>query len=450
MDDSKTTLTVAEQDDKRSGDVARQIEEIPAADGAVIMRDLPAAQAADVAEYLDPETASRILSQMDPTLAATVITDMESPEAAMVLEAMDPDDRVDVLEHVAAPLHDELIHQMDAANAADTRRLEQYSSDTAGGIMTSEVTALYERLTVENAIATLRKLNQELEQMFYVYVIDSRGHLIGVLSMRDLIFAQPQSKLRQIMIPNVRSVPATMDQEEVARLFRKHHYLAMPVVDERGRLIGIITSDDVMDVMQEEATEDVQKMFGAGAEERLSSPWQYSFKKRVWWLEVNLGTAFLAAAVVSVFQDTIAALPILAAYQTVVSGMGGNAGAQAMAVAIRGIALGEVDKKQLRRLFMREFIIGVLTGLTVGMTTWAVAAIFHFHEHGIVLGAVVCVALILNHVNACLSGVAIPFVMKWFGFDPAQSATIFATTFTDCGGFFATLGLAKLFLPWLK
>jgi magnesium transporter len=363
---------------------------------------------------------------------------------------MDPDDRVDILEHVPEPLHAELMREFTPHDAAEVRQLEQYPPDSAGGIMTTQVTALPEGLTAEQAIAELRRLNEELEQMFYVYVVDGRGHLVGVLSMRDLILSPPQRKLNRIMRLTVTSVPATMDQEEVARVMRRNKYLAMPVVDARNRLIGIITIDDVVDVISEEATEDVQKMFGAGAEERLASPWQFSFKKRVWWLEFNLLTAFLAAAVVSLFTDTIAALPILAAYQTIVSGMGGNAGAQAMAVSIRGIALGEVDKKLLKKILYRELVVGVLTGVVIGVTTWAIATAFHYNEHGARLGLVICLALVFNHVNACLTGVAIPFVMKYFGFDPAQSATIFATTFTDCGGFFLTLGLAKVFMPWLK
>lgn len=427
--------------------VANRIEEIPPVDGAAVMENLPPHDAANVAEILDPETAGRILARMDPTNAATVITDMPAPEASMVLAAMDPDDRVDILAHLPALLHAELMREFSPRDAADVRTLEQHPPDTAGGIMTTQFTALPEGITAEEAIADLRRLNEELEQMFYVYVVDGRGHLVGVLSMRDLILSKPDRRLNQIMRPNVTSVPATMDQEEVARVMRRNKYLAMPVVDSRNRLIGLITIDDVVDVISDEATEDVQKMFGAGAEERLSSPWQFSFKKRVWWLEVNLLTAFMAASVVSVFTRTIEALPILAAYQTIVSGMGGNAGAQAMAVSIRGIALGEVDRRLLKKILYREMIVGLLTGLVIGATTWAVATIFHYHEqHSVLLGFVIFLALLLNHVNACLTGVAIPFVMKYFGFDPAQSATIFATTFTDCGGFFVTLWLAKVVL----
>jgi magnesium transporter len=362
----------------------------------------------------------------------------------MVLMEMDPDDRVDVLGHLPPDRREQLIGEMDAAAAAEVRDLRQYPADTAGGIMTTEVTALPEDLTVEQAIAELRRLSETLEQMFYVYVVDRLRRLVGVLSMRDLILARPDRRIREIMRRNVVTVPATMDQEDVARLIRKYKYIAVPVTDATNRLIGLITVDDVVDVIQDEATEDVQKMAGAGAEERLTSPWQFSFRKRIWWLEVNLATAFMAAAVIAIFQDTIQKLAILAAYQTIVSGMGGNASAQAMAVAIRGIALGEVDRSLLRQILYREAIVGLVSGVVIGATTAAIAMIFNYSHHGIILGVIVMAALIINHVMACVSGVAIPFVMKWFGFDPAQSATIFATTVTDCCGVFATLGLACL------
>ncbi len=313
------------ESEDESRDVATQIEEIPAADGADVLETMTADAAADVAEYLDPETAGAILSEMEPSLAAGVLSDMEAPEASMVVSAMDRDDAVDVLEHVPAAQHKAILDEMDAAEAEEVRELEKYPPDTAGGIMTPHVTSLPEGLSVEQAITELRRFNEEREQMFYVYVVDRRNHLIGVLSMRDLILARPERSISTIMRPNVASVPATMDQEQVAREMRRKGYLAMPVVDARNRLLGIVTFDDMADVIEEEATEDVQKMFGAGAEERLTSPWQYSFKKRVWWLQVNLLTAFMAAAVVGMFQQTIAALPVLAAYQTIVSGMGGNA-----------------------------------------------------------------------------------------------------------------------------
>jgi magnesium transporter len=433
-------------------EVAHRIEEIPADEGAAVLENLPPDKAADVAEYLDPDTAGRILSEMDPTAAGLVVSDMEAAEASMVLAAMDPDDAVDVLEHVNEKLHDEIVREMDPEDAEQVLALENYPPDTAGGIMTSQVTALYEYLPVEDAIAQLRKLNEELEQMFYVYVIDRRGHLVGVLSMRDLILAKPTTLLRDIMRGNVRSVPASQDQEHVARLMRRLGYLAMPVVDDRNKLVGLITFDDVADVLEEEATEDVQKMFGAGAEERLSSPWTFSFKKRVVWLLVNLVTAFMAAAVVGMFEDMISKFAVLAFYMPVIAGMGGNASAQAMAVAVRGLALGHVDRRLLIRVMYRQFFVGLLTGVIIGLTTATVAWTFHNdrgpdgHGPGSMLGVVVALALIINHTLACVSGAGIPFVMKWLGFDPAQSSTIFATTITDVVGFFALLGLAAVML----
>ncbi|HLL90928.1 MAG TPA: magnesium transporter [Tepidisphaeraceae bacterium] len=438
--------TVAEAENMTPSEVATRIEELPAPDGATVMTGLDSEHAANVAEYLDPKTAGQILSEMDPTLAASVISDMEPPEASMVLAEMDPDDRVDILEHVTGPLHEQLVGEMDAREANEVRRLEQYPPDTAGGIMTTEVTALPEDLTVEQAIAELRRMSEQLEQMFYVYVVDRRGHLVGVLSMRDVILAKPEATVARIMHTEVRSVPASMDQEAVANLMRRYGYLAMPVVDERNRLVGLVTVDDVVDVIEEEATEDVQKMFGAGAEERLTSPWQFSFRKRVGWLVVNLGTAFLAGWVVSRFEDTINRITVLAVYMPIVAGMGGNTSAQAMAVAIRGMAMGRVDGSMVRRVMYRELVVGVLTGAVIGAITAAVALAWQRRP---ALGLVVGLALLINHTMACVTGAGIPFVMKRLGFDPAQSATIFATTVTDVCGFFVLLMLAARFMQWL-
>lgn len=426
--------------------VATQLEDLNSADGAAVLENLASAQAADVAEALDPQTAADILAEMEHPLAASVIADMEPPEASTVLAYMDPDDRVDILEHVPPELHDRLVGEMDAAERAEVHQLEQYPPDTAGGRMTTQVTALYEHITVDNAIATLRQLSRELEQMFYVYVINRHRELVGVLSMRDLILADPSTPLAKIMIRNVRAVQANMDQEAVAQLMRKYGYLAMPVVDHGNRLLGLITLDDVIEVLEEETTEDVQKLFGAGAEERLSSPWHFSFRSRVWWLVINLGTAFLAGAVVGLFEGTIAQMAVLAIYMPIVAGMGGNASAQAMAVAVRGLAVGKVDAKLMRHVLIRELIVGVLTGLVVAMITAAVVLLWQGNP---MLGVVVGLALVINHVLACTTGAGIPFIMKRLGFDPAQSATIFATTVTDVGGFFTFLGLATAFRHWL-
>ncbi|MGD1275791.1 MAG: magnesium transporter [Tepidisphaeraceae bacterium] len=432
--------------------VAAEVESEAAADGAATMELLPPQVAAEVAHRLDAKRAGQIMARMDAARAAQVMSRMAQPTAARVLSAMDPDDRVDCLCKMRPPLHEALVAQMEAAEADETRRLEQYPSDTAGGIMTTQVTALPRNLTVEQAVAELRRLHEQLHQMFYVYVVDEQRRLVGVLSMRNLILAPVDGTLEQIMIPRVRSVPVDMDQEEVARQMRESRFLALPVVDHEARLVGLITSDDVVDVIQEEATEDMQRMFGAGAEERLASPWQFSFVKRIGWLQVNLGTAFLAGAVVALFGATIGRFAVLAIYIPVVASMGGNAAAQAMSVAIRGISaggLGRTDRKLLHHVLCREAIVGLLTGIVVGATTAVIAWLWQY-QHGIALGIIVAAALVITQTLACVAGAAIPFVMRKLNFDPAQSATIFTTTVTDVSGLASLLGLATIFQGFLK
>ncbi|MEM8875743.1 MAG: magnesium transporter [Planctomycetota bacterium] len=430
-------------------EVAEAVSDLPDADGALLLEAVNDERAADIVGHMEPADIAGVLAEMESVDAGRLLADMATGEAAAVLHEMDPDDRVDILEHLDEQLHDAVIDLMAPEDQEEIRTLERFEPDTAGGIMTTEVTKLYEQLDVADAIETLRAQADELEMMFYSYVIDRRGHLVGVLSMRDLILSKPERKLADIMRPNVTALPASMDQEEVATLFRKYNYLAMPVVDERNRLIGLVTVDDVVDVLQEEATEDVQVLFGAGAEERLASPWTFSFKSRTPWLVVNLATAFAAAFVVAMFEDIITKLAVLAAFMPIVAGMGGNASAQAMAVAVRGIGAGNVDRKLLRHVLQRETLVGLFTGLIIGVLTGVIALVWGWRGGAgaaMMLGLVVFAALVINHTLACISGAGIPFIMKRLGFDPAQSATIFATTVTDVVGFFALLGLAALVL----
>ena len=428
---------------------AEHVEEVPAADAAEVLGDLEPEKATDVCGRLEPATAAEVLAEMDYVAAGKVLASLAPERAAAILHEMDPDDRVDVLDEVDEDVHDAIVASLSEADRENVLRLEQYPPDTAGGRMTTRVTRLWERLSVGQAIDQLRREADELEQMFYSYVIDRRGHLVGVLSMRDLILSKPSRPLHEVMRTEVRALPADMDQEEVAELFSKYNYLAMPVVDTRNRLIGLITVDDIVDVLEEEATEDVQVLFGAGAEERLSSPWTVSFKSRVGWLIVNLGTAFAAGAVVAAFSGIIDRVAVLAAFMPIVAGMGGNASAQAMAVAVRGLSGGEpIEGKVLRHVLKRELYVGLLTGLIIGTITGAIALAYEWRGGGVsvavTLALVVFLALLINHALACVSGAGIPFVLKKLGFDPAQSATIFATTVTDVVGFFALLGLAYL------
>jgi magnesium transporter len=407
------------------------------------MEILPLKTAAAVTERLSPKVGAEMLRRVESSRAEQMVTIMTPKAAADVLSAMESDDRIELLRHLKPELHAALVSMLAPTAAAENRQLEQYAPNTAGGIMTTEVTALPKNYTVEQAVVELREIHKKNRQLYYVYVVDEQRRLAGVLSMRDLILATPGGTLEQILIPNVKSVPVSMDREEVAKLMRSSRYLALPVVDADGRLCGLISLDDVVDVLEDVATENVQRMFGAGAEERLSSTWGFSFRKRIWWLQVNLATAFLAGLVVALFGETMQRLSFLAIYIPVISSMGSNAGVQAMSVTIRGITGGRTDQKLIRHVLNRETIVGFLSGIVIGVTTAIIAMIWQYH-HGLVLGVVVGLSIIITQTLGCVSGAAIPFMLRRMGFDPAQSATIFITTITDIVGFALLLGLASM------
>lgn len=319
-------------------------------------------------------------------------------------------------------------------------------AQTAGRIMTREIIALSGRLTVEAAITNLRdRADSTPSQFQYVYVVDGDGRLTGVVSMRDLVLARPTATLDGLMRRPVVSVRADTDQEDVARLMQRTRYSALPVIDPAGSLLGAVTVDSVMDVMTEEATEDVQRIFGAGPDERLTSPWQFSVRMRLPWLLVNLTLAFAAASVIRLFEGTIGAWTVLAVYMPIVAGMGGNASAQAMAVAIRGIAVGEARRVPLRAVIARELRVGSATGAVTGLMVGLAALLIHGGQ-GALLAALVASSLFINQVVGPVWGASIPFVMAKLGFDPAQSATIFTSTLTDMLGFLTLLGLATALL----
>lgn len=318
---------------------------------------------------------------------------------------------------------------------------QKYPPDSAGAMMSPDFTALSKNLTVEETIHQIRSLGKQ-GPFYYVYVTDEKNRLEGVLSMRDLVLADPHASIESIMLKEVVSVLAQTDREEVVKLASQYHYLTLPVVDNGRRLLGMIRSDELVRAAEEEVSEDIQKMFGAGGDEAALSPLFFSVKKRLPWLYVNLATAFLAAAVVGIFENTIARITALAVFLPVVAGQGGNAGAQTLSVMIRGLALGQVDKGVVRRVVWKEAYLGLLNGVSIGLVT---ALVGYLWEGNPFFGLVIGFAMVANMAVACISGAGIPVVMRAFGWDPAQSSSIILTTLTDVVGFFSFLGLATLF-----
>jgi magnesium transporter len=264
--------------------------------------------------------------------------------------------------------------------------------------------------------------------------------------MRDLMLAPGGAELESVVKGEVFAVNAFLDREEVASELSKRRYFAAPVVDSENRMLGVIRSDQLISEVQAEATEDIQKIFGAGGDERSFSPITFSLRKRLPWLHVNLATAFLAASVVGLFQDIIARITVLAVFLPVVAGQGGNAGAQSLAVVMRGLVMREIPRGKAMRLILKESFVGVLNGLIIGTVTALVVWLWHGNPF---LGIVIGLAMIVNLLAAGFSGAAIPITMKALGFDPAQSSNIVLTTVTDVVGFFSFLGFAVVFQAYL-
>lgn len=393
--------------------------------------------------HLSPEDAGEVLRHMDDDRSAELLAGLRQRRAAQILGEMVPDSAVDLIEDLSAEEQSELFERMETADADVLRRLIAYDPDTAGGLMSPEVVALSADLTVQAAISTLRQRVDEAETIYYAYVVDGRGRLLGVLTMRDLIMNDPDTPIDEIMIEDVLTVPPEMDAEEVAHLFDRYNFLALPVLDDQRRLLGIVTVDDVIDSIREEETEDMHRLVGIAPEDRVFSPWHESLKRRQPWLLINLVTAFAAALVVQIFEGTIAQITALAVLMPVIAGQGGNAGSQTVTVVVRGIALGELSAGQGRRVLVKELTLGSLNGLIIGALVAAVASAW---QGDAALGLVVAVSMLLTLVTAGAAGAVIPLGLRWIGADPALASTVVLTTVTDIFGFLYLLGLGTLLL----
>jgi magnesium transporter len=311
--------------------------------------------------------------------------------------------------------------------------------------MIPEFLAITQEQTVDDAIRIVRE-RPDLEAAFYIYVVDVQQRLVGVASLRQLVLARPMQALASLMTTEVISVSPTVSQEEAAQLTAAHDFLALPVVDETQRLLGIITVDDVVDVLTEAATQDMYRLQGLSDADRVFSPISKSARMRLPWMIINLATAFLAALIVGMFEHTIAQLVTLATFMPVVAGMGGNGGTQALTVVTRGIALGEIEFSSAWRTIVKECVVGVIVGAATGLLTALVAYLWKGNPW---LGLILFLAMVINLAIAGFSGAAVPLFLRVIKQDPAIGGSIILTTFTDVFGFLAFLGLAAIFLNLL-
>lgn len=413
---------------------AQCIETMNEDDALVVLKALPPTLVTKMFPHLQVSIASALLSKFPSGLFNEVIPKLEANQAAAIILGMEHD------------AQQQLIELLPEKSREEVRELLTYPQDSAGRLMSTDFLAIRQDVKVREAIQRIRTLARKKYPASYAYVVDENNRLAGVINMRQLILEAPNAELSSFMHRDVFSVNAFMDIEDVASEFTKRKFFAAPVVDHDNKLLGLIKADQLIGQVQQEATEDLLRMFGAGGTERTFSPISFSLRKRLPWLHVNLATAFLAASVVAMFESTIAQITALAVFLPVVAGQGGNAGAQSLAIVMRGLVMREIPKDRFWSLVSKEALIGIVNGVLIGAVTSVIAYLWYGN---IMLGVVIAMAMVVNLFAAGLSGAAIPLIMKSLGLDPAQSSSIVLTTVTDVVGFLSFLGFASMFMKYL-
>jgi len=425
--------------------VLRELMELDPADIAEVLAELSQRQATDLVHHLFlRHAAAEPLGEMDPDDSAELVIQLDRKEASEILSRMDPDDAVDLLLELPEDVQQELLSRLSRTEAKVLSDLLVYPPDSAGGLMSPEVVPLSLTMSAQDAIDHLRRRVQEAETVYYAYAVDDEKRLLGVLSLRDMALAEPSCSLRDLVIRDAVSVPVDADVEDVAHIFDKYDYFALPVVDSENKLLGVITFDDVIDVIREEATEDIYGLAGVPSEEGIDTTWARSLRLRLPWLYVRLLTALAAAVVVGLFEATIAKVAALAVLMGIIAGQGGSAGMQTVTIITRGMALGELDKTRGWRLLGKETLLGITNGILIGAT---VGLITYFWKGELLMGLAVFLAMTVNMIIAGASGVAIPLIVRRLGKDPALVSGVFLTTVTDVLGFGLMFAIAIWLLP---
>lgn len=411
-------------------DQAEALEALPDGVRQLLLSHLGDEDVAEILDFLDEEPRARFLQRLDDARLARILVFVDESVAADIVEQL-PDERIN-------PVLSQL------ANREEVSELLSLPEDSVGRWVSRDFLALKADWTVEEAFAHLRKAHPDVGDHFYLYTVDDRDRLVGVVSIRNFITAQPEVPLREIMVTDVIRLSMTTDQEQAAERLRHYGLLALPVVDEEGQLVGLLRADEVLQVQVEEATEDIYLQVGLGADASPFSPVVEALKLRVPWLIVNLIIGFFSAFIVSLFESTIQTAALLAAFMPIIAGHGGNAGSQTSTLVVRGLALNEIGRRDVATVLRKEVSFGLIYGILAGALT---ALLAYLMSRNPALSLIVFFAMGGNITLATLGGGLIPLVLKRLKIDPALASTVWLTTFTDWIGFLLLLGLATL---WLK
>jgi len=420
------------------------VEALRPPDQADLFGDLPPAEQDQLLPRLDLEDSADILEELEEEEAAEIAARLEAEELARILDEMEPDEAADLLGDITPERATEALAVMEESE--EVRPLLIHRDESAGGLMTSAKIMLHKEMTAEGAIAYLRAVAPETEDVYYLFVVDEDVRLVGVVSLRQLVIVPPWTRVEEVMDSDVIHVRADADQEDAARLMARYDLLALPVVDEVGHLLGLITHDDLVEVLEEEATEDIYRLGGVLEEHPPDIPIPAALRTRLPWLVLNLVTALASATILSLFESTIARVAVLAAFFPFVAGVSGSAGTQTLTVTVRGLALGELSPRDGLRTLGREVLIGLANGVAIGCLIALIALAWKGTP---MLGVVVGMATLLNMIGAGIAGALVPVMMQVLRIDPALASPILVTTITDTCGYFIYLSLATLVLPRL-
>lgn len=415
-------------------------------DQALFFIEQPKKTRLQIYTYLSPEETADIMEYIELDDIKPLFTEMDPRFAAMVIAEMATDDAVDILNELEKDVVVSLLTIMDDKNADEIKELLHYEEKTAGSIMTTELVAIDESKTVKDTMQYLRAEAPEAETIYYLYVVDEDKHLVGVLSLRDLIVAESDLRIADLMNENVLAVSVAKDQEEVARKIRDYDFLALPVVDFQNHLLGIITVDDILDVMDEEANDDYSKLAGVSDVDRPKDSALISAKKRLPWLVILLFLGILTASLIGQFESALEQVAVLAIFIPLIGGMAGNTGTQALAVAVRGLTTGDYGKQGKIKLMARETVTGLINGLACGIL---ITAIVYFWQNDFFLGLLVGLSIMATLVIATLTGALVPIIMDRLNIDPAVASGPFITTINDIISILIYFGLATAFMQYL-
>lgn len=427
----------------REFDIIDLFSRLHPADIADLIDNLDDQEKIHLFSLLDVDKASDVILELSDLSREQIIEDLSDKKLTEIIDEMDSDDAADFIAELTEDQAKTVLEGIEPEESDEVKELLKYEDDTAGGIMQSELVSVKAEAMINDAFQAVVDAKDEIENIYNIFIVDKENKLIGVVPLQRLITAKRFSPIVGAIDTSIPSVEPDLDQEQVARMFEKYDLVSLPVVDREQHLLGRITIDDIIDVMEEETSEDLYRIAGLDEDDTVFNNPMISVKKRLPWLYLNLLTALVSALVIGIFEDTIKIMVALTVFMPVVAGLGGNAGGQTLALIVRGLALGEVTFNNARKVLYRQILVGVTNGVAVGLVIGVIA---YFWKGIPVLGIVLGLAMICNVFVGTLIGVLIPLALKWFRLDPALGSNIFVTAITDAFGFLSFLGLATLFI----